>query len=283
VQQHSPAIVEVHNRPTLAKFLCKRWQGKVALHLHNDPQEMKQAETKAERQWLLEHCAAIYCVSEYIRQRFVEGLSGENSKVKVVYNGLEIPAEIPAQKQKNIVFIGRLKPEKGGLELAHALARILPENPEWKAIFIGAAQHNPNAKTSRYEALIHQALAPVKAQVEMRGFCNYTETMQVLAQAQIAVVPSTWNEAFGRTALEALASGCVTVSSVRGGLKEVVGDAAIALEEITPESLCKALRVVFETPETWAQWRHKAVMQAQQFDIRKCAAALDEIREGLLR
>ncbi len=48
--------------------------------------------------------------------------------------------------------------------------------------------------------------------------------------AAIGVVPSLWDEPFGRAALEGMAEGCAVIASNRSGLPEVVGDAGIFFE-----------------------------------------------------
>lgn len=283
IQHRQPALVEVHNRPNLAHYLARRWNGKIALHLHNDPQEMKLAATATERQWLLDHCAGIYCVSDYIRKQFTEGLHGDTQKAHVVYNGLQLPDPTGfPPKQKHILFVGRLKPEKGALEFAQAMAQILPRYPEWKCIFIGATRHQPDAQVSAYEKTIRALLDALGGQVEMLGFRTYAETMQATAEAAIAVIPSTWHEAFGRTALEALSYGCITISSTRGGLKEVIGQTALPLPEITAATIADAIDHVITHPEKWRDWQQQSLAQAQHFNIASCTKALDDIRASLI-
>lgn len=283
LRAENPRLVEVHNRPNLARFLCRKWPGRIALHLHNDPQDMRAAKTAAERQWLLENCAAIYCVSGYIRDRFIEGLRGDTSKVQVVYNGLALPnpAALPSKK-KQILFVGRLKPEKGALEFAEALALLLPKHPDWRGVFIGAMRHQPGAPLGPYDKKIRDALEPLGDQVEMRGFCNFEETMAATAESAIAVVPSTWHEAFGRTALEAMACGCVVVSSTRGGLNEVIGEGAIRLPEVTGRQIATEVEKLILRPDLWPDWQHKALTQAGRFSITASTERLDAIRTSLL-
>lgn len=283
IRKENPALVEVHNRPNITRYLARRWKGKIALHLHNDPQDMKYAKTPADRQWLLNHCAAIYCVSGYIRDRFIEGLHGDTHKVHVVYNGLELPDPVTfPPKQKHILFVGRMKPEKGALEFAEAMALALPKYPEWKGVFIGATRHQPDAEGSEYENQIRSILDTLGSQIEIRGFCGYDETMQATAESAIAIIPSTWHEAFGRTALEALCYGCITISSTRGGLKEVIGNAALTLPDVTGRAIADAIDQVMQHPEQWQDWQQKALAQAQNFSIRASTITLDDIRAGLL-
>ena len=58
--------------------------------------------------------------------------------------------------------------------------------------------------------------------------------MDILSKSEIAVVPSRWDEPFGRTALEASSNGCATIISNKGGLIETT-DQAIILKKLDEE------------------------------------------------
>ncbi len=281
LKTNSPKLLEVHNRPILVHHISKSWNGNIALHLHNDPQTMRHAKTAQERDILLQKCSAIYCVSEYIRDRFLDGTQGDSNKVHVIYNGLH-KILAPPQKQKHILFVGRFQPEKGALDIAQALETVLPKFPDWKGIFIGAARHDPNAKINDYERKVIDALKHVDSQIEMRGFCSHSETMDATLEAAIAVIPSQWNEAFGRTGLEAMACGCATISSVRGGLKEVVDDAAYPLKTVLPETIATALREVITNEKKRESLQNSGLERAKFFAIERVTGMLDDVRAHLL-
>ena len=271
------ALIEVHNRPLLARYLLRLAKIPVLLHLHNDPQEMRAAKTGLERQWLAKHCAAVVCVSEYIRLRFCEQIL-DREKVHVVYNGLDMLEAPPERKQKQIVYVGRMTPNKGALVLAQALRLMLRDYPEWRAVFIGGRRHSESVELSGYERDVVAALRPLEEQVDFRGFCGHSEVMQATREAAIAVVPSLWAEPFGRTALEAMAQGCAVVTSGRGGLAEVVEGAGIIEERMSPEALARTLRRIIENGEERALLQHAAFRQAQRFEIGAMTQALDTVR-----
>jgi glycosyltransferase involved in cell wall biosynthesis len=135
-------LVEVHNRIILALRIKKALPRLVvAAHLHNDPHSMDGAKTAKQRQYLLEQIDAVYCVSEYVRQRLLAGVTPELAvKCHVIHNALadNHSVAIAAQKQRWLVYAGRFVPEKGVLALAQALAEVLPQFPQWRAVFLGA-------------------------------------------------------------------------------------------------------------------------------------------------
>lgn len=52
---------------------------------------------------------------------------------------------------------------------------------------------------------------------------------EVLSKAKGVIVPSHWNEGFGRVALEAMAAGVPVVASTQGNLPDTVGDGGLCL------------------------------------------------------
>src|ERR1700678_4224174 len=68
-------ILEIQNRPYMVGALSQALpRVKLALHLANDAQTMDGSRTVVERRELLRHLSAVYCCSEYIRKRFLEGV-----------------------------------------------------------------------------------------------------------------------------------------------------------------------------------------------------------------
>lgn len=280
INKQRTSLAEVHNRPNLLRLIARRVSCKLALHLHNDPQEMRDAKTPAERGSLLELCSGIYCVSAFIRDRFIEGVTGDISKVHVVHNGIAIPESLPP-KEKLIVFAGRMTEGKGALLLAEALALALPQMPDWRAVLIGSDRHSVAEDLSPREMQLLEALAPVAAQAQMRGFLLHGEVLSYFARSAIAVVPSIWQEPFGRTAIEAMAYGCATVSSGRGALLEVTGDAAHTLFDLTAPALAEALVALGSDENHLAAMQHKARNRSYDFTIAKSTRLLDNARNAI--
>lgn len=279
-------LVEVHNRIELALQIKKALpECKVVVHLHNDPFVMGGAKTLAQRQHLLNVLDGVYCVSDYIRQRILTGVSSNSAaKVYVVHNALALNDAQPAAVKENwIVFAGRFIPEKGVLELARALAQVLPQAPAWRAIFVGAKGFGHEAGKSNYEQQVYAALGSVSTQVEFRGHLPQAEVMAIFAHSSIAVVPSLWQEPFGRVALEAMSMGNAVVISACGGLVEIAGDAAILLTNVTPAGIAESLLSLLRNPDEMKvvanACQHRAIAE---FALSALSAHLDAIRQQLL-
>ncbi|MHB8849435.1 MAG: glycosyltransferase family 4 protein, partial [Burkholderiales bacterium] len=190
--------VEVQNRPLIHRYLYKNLPSSIAvcLHLHNDPQGMKGLQKIAQRQQAADRSAAIYCVSEYIRQRFIAGLTRSQDKVHVVHNGIDTKNTPHAAKEKIILYVGRIIQEKGALPLSIAYTQIASYLPDWKFVVCGADRFDT---VSEYEKQTHKNLNALGQQCHYTGYIDHDEVMRYFARAEIAVIPSVWDEPFGRT------------------------------------------------------------------------------------
>lgn len=249
LRQRAPDRLEIHNRAILFHALSSH-PIRLALYLHNDPWSIRGLKTERERAAVLRRADYVVCVSSFLKQRFCAGLSPEDcAKVRVVPNTVAVDQLRPeAEKQPEILFVGRLIPEKGALPLIEALGRVLPAHPGWSARMIGAWHFGQTQPRFSHEHDIQAAAEKVGPALQMLGYQTFDQVVMAFNRAAIVVVPSLWQEPFGRTALEAMAAGCAVVSSNRGGLPEVVGDAGLLVDP-EPEPLASALNSLINDPE----------------------------------
>ncbi len=277
-KERGVALVEVQNRPTILTGLRRLLpETKLALFLHNDPQEMAGTRGARDRRRVLAAADAIYCVSEFVRGRFLEGLGGDSGKVHVVPNGLEIDAIQRLAKEKIIAFVGRIVRDKGVVELVQAFALAAPRLPDWRLAIAGEDKNGLLARELRGE------IAALGERLTLLGQIRHDEAMALFARAEIAATPALWREPFGRTTLEAMAAGCAVVSSASGGSGEILADCGVVVEKVRPDALAEALVVLAQDDQRRADLQRRgAARAASRFDIRAAAARLDALREALL-
>ena len=207
-------IVEIHNRPLLLFKLTNKVKVKVKFifYFHNDPLSMKGSKSIKERLKILENVEKIIFVSEWVRERFFLDIDQKlQTKTEVVYPSVNKQKKI--KKEKNIIFVGRLNYSKGYDIFKEAIIKILNNFPTWKAYSLG----DEDRRNIYIDHPNHKEL----------GFVNHKKTLNILNRSEIAVVPSRWEEPFGRTSLEATSRGCATIISNRGGLRETTNSAII--------------------------------------------------------
>jgi glycosyltransferase involved in cell wall biosynthesis len=269
VSSLAPALVEVHNRPTLALFLA-RLRIPVVLVLHNDPRGMRAARTPAARARLLGRLSGVACISGWVRGKLLEGV-GDGAlarKACVIPNGLDLDAAPPpaGDREKLILFVGRITADKGFDSFVRACALALPHLPGWRAEAIGGdrlraggPETTPFIRRIRPEA--------EAAGILMRGFQDNARTLAAMSRAAMLVMPSRWEEPFGRVAQEAQLAGAVLVASRRGGLPEAAGEAALYVDPERPEEIAAAIRRLAEDDALAARLREAGAAHVRQFGL----------------
>lgn len=275
-----PDLLEVHGRLQVAEYIGrKRPDLTIGLYLHNDPREMKGGTTPILRMKLLKRMAVIYCVSDYLRSCFLDGVvcsEIDAQKVKVIPISVDrLITQFP-QKDKLIAIIGRMVPEKGMLEAAEALAKVLPKYPEWRVLFAGAKRFEDISPTA-YEVSINKALLPIRKQAEMTGFIPRNQVMDIQNRSAIILAPSQWQEPAGRVIIEALASGCALITTRRGGIPEYAEGRAIILDNGRITDLAEALDRMIRDDNWRCSWQKKAWAD-YPFDTSGMVAKLDQAR-----
>ena len=157
-------------------------------------------------------------VSDFCRDPFVAAYPEFAGKAATIHNGIDFAAWTPAtERRKEVLFVGRLDAEKGCLEAAQGAAKALLDKPDWRVRFALSRR----AVDPVYLAAVEAALAPLGQRAKIEFDLQHDAIGEAFSNAAIALVPSVFQEPFGRTAIEAFAGGAALVTSMRGGLKEI--------------------------------------------------------------
>ncbi|MFT3733160.1 MAG: glycosyltransferase family 4 protein [Hyphomicrobium sp.] len=223
VQQHLPTAAAVARRSSTP----------VILHKHNltKPTPATGFLNRLKRIWRIRQhnaLAGIIFVSEACKDAFRADWPEITAPMAVVYNGLDFRQwNADGPRRNEIICVGRAAPEKGIKEAAEAVVSVLKTEPSWSARFVLSESH----RFANYLRLVTETLQPLADRVSIELDQTLPVVRRRLEEAAIAIVPSRWEEPFGRTALEAHAAGCAVISSGTGGLKEVSGGHAVLLPE----------------------------------------------------
>ncbi len=206
-------IVEIHNRPIMVEDFVKNINSKIILYLHNDPKTMKGSKSKNEKLFLLENVDKIVFISNWVKKQFFLNLEfNDHNKAEVIYHSID-PIKKISKKKKQIIFVGKLNEAKGYDLFCDAVDKVLNKYPDWKAFSIGDEKRFQEYYTN-------------KKQVNL-GLLENKKVLKIFQESEIAVIPSRWEEPFGRTALESSSRGCATIISNKGGLTETTKDAIV--------------------------------------------------------
>ena len=259
-------ILEIHNRPHYITFLNKVFSKKI-LFFHNDPLKMQGSTTKSEREFLLKNTDKIIFNSNWSKSRFVVDLDKfkNDNKLEVVNQSTSNPKINFKKKKKIISFIGKLNSSKGYDIFGKAIIKILDKYDNWSSIVIG---DEPRQKFFFYHKNLHQF-----------GFKENSFILKKLETVSIAVIPSKWDEPFGRSSMEAASRGCALIKSNTGGLNETT-DHSITLDEITSEKIFENIEYLIRNKNIRLDLQRKAHKNFKLTN-KNSSNKLDKIRENL--
>lgn len=226
------------------------YAGHLASMLHGIPHVVTAHSLEPLRPWKAEQLGGGYRVSSYIeRESFrsaahVIAVSGgmradilrsypflDESKVSVVYNGIDLDAWKPVTDDEtvrslgidpdrpSVVFVGRITRQKGLPYLLRA-ARLLP--PDVQLVLCAGAPDTPEILTE-VSGLVADLAEERSGVIWIDRMLSRHDLSAVLSIATTFVCPSVY-EPLGIVNLEAMACGASVVGTATGGIPEVVDD-----------------------------------------------------------
>lgn len=260
-------VILLNNRPGYAETIAGKTSSKLVYNLYNDKLNYQTRKF----QLIYDAATLIISTSNYITNR-VKTINDYANKCITIYSGIELQKfnrEIPSKVKREdidlasddfvMMFSGRVTQEKGIMELIEAM-NMLEDYPHIKLLVIGSSFYgNSDNENDFAKALIAKA-APLKDRIIFTGFIPYSEIPGYLRIADVAVIPSVWDDPFPTTVLEAQAMGLPIISTLRGGIpEEVTEENAILLntDEYFVENLSTAILDLYEHPE-----KRKAMSEA---------------------
>jgi glycosyltransferase involved in cell wall biosynthesis len=224
-------------------------------------------------------------VSKAIRQRAISFGIPED-KVTVRYIGVD-PAKFTsgrpaAERERRVLFVGRLVEKKGCEYLIEAFARVQKEVPGAQLIIIGDGE---------LRAGLQQLAAHHGVSAEFRGARTNVEVRQEFALARAFCLPSVTAsngdaEGLPIVLLEALASGTPVVTSARGGVEEVVIDGltGFAFRERDVATMAASLIKILSDDGVAGRMAAEGLrFVSKNFDINNCTETLELLYEDVVK
>ncbi|MBA3710884.1 MAG: glycosyltransferase family 4 protein [Pyrinomonadaceae bacterium] len=145
------------------------------------------------------------------------------------------------ERDRELLFLGRLVSDKGADLLLDALAKLKACGLTPRLTIVGGGPE---------KAALHQQAEDLRVhdQIDFAGIKTHSELPQILNAHRILVVPSRWHEPFGIVALEGIACGCTVVGSEGGGLRDAVGSCGVAFPNGDAEALAQTLADLLSDP-----------------------------------
>ena len=199
--------VEIHNRPEYASYIIENNPNiKINLVFHNDPNKLRDSNLNRHKEIFLKKCNKLIFVSKWVKKKFFENLNIKHkNNTSIIYNFIDSLKIFP-RKKKIIIFSGKLNKSKGFDVFSKVIIKILDEFKDWNALVYG---DEPREKFD----IKHKRL-------KINQWIKHQHLLKIYESSSISIVNPTWEEPFGRTALESASRGCAVITSVSGGLSE---------------------------------------------------------------
>ena len=256
-------IIEIHNRPEIFHFINKQNSNyKLILVFHNNPLLIRGSKKIKERKNILNKCSNIIFVSKWVQKKFFEGLDSKKSKkCSVIYPAIKRLDKLP-KKENIITFIGKLNKSKGYDLVGVAVVNILNKYKNWKAIFAG------NEEREKYN-FSHKNL-------KIYRWLSHGKILKLLKKSSICLVPSVWEEPFGRISMEASIYGNAVILSNKGGLSET-SKYHIKLKNLHVNNIFKEINNLILDKKKLSKLQKKSFFDYKIF-IEKSTKIFDEIK-----
>ena len=155
-------------------------------------------------------------VSSELQKFYAKELRNSHCMCVYIPNALEsLPENVSSLKEKRLITVGRLVPEKGYLDLLKVYRKVLKKYPDWTLDIVGEG-----SEREAIEESIHKY--GLEDKVTLHGFLGKEDIDILLHQSSIYLMTS-FTESFGIVLIEAMSHGlpCVAFSSAEGA-REII-------------------------------------------------------------
>lgn len=229
----------------------------------------------------LENVDAILGVSNYIMEGVKSKFPQFKNKCHTLCNGgnqtafrkvskvtntesQAICKELGLEKEKIVLFLGRITPEKGVHILIDAMKLVLKLYPDCVLLIGGGFYPNPpnpiwlrnsDSKFKEFEVLknnyqeyLKNLSQGIKDKVKILGDITHNKLPLYYSLCDTFAHPSVWNEPCSLTLFEAMACECPVISTYTGGTSEVVvhGKTGLLVKPNDPQVLADAILQLLE-------------------------------------
>ena len=246
IRREGVRTVYLTDRPARSRFYRRlrragaRW---IVVHDRSSGERTHPRGLRRAAKWLLARVPGatadvVVAVSNYVARRQVEVGLVPASRVVRVWNGMALPpaADSSAIHPRALSALGigadrlvvacacRAAPEKGVHHLLRAFDRVTrDERLKDRHPLLLYAGDGPQMG----ELLELRERLPAREDIRLIGY--FPKAAALLAEADVCVVPSVWQDAFPNAVLETMASGKAVIATAVGGIPDMIEDGVSGL------------------------------------------------------
>ena len=226
--------------------------------------------------WIVRKYAdMVFVTSEPDVEKFITR-TRDRDKIVVVRGGVDTktPAQVsePKEKEYGAVFIGRLHPQKGGLELIDIWAKVCQKKRGAKLAIIGEG----TLKSEMKEKVKRKGL---NSRVVFFGFRDGLEKIRIFKSSKVVLHPAVYDSG-GMAACEAMVCSLPGVSFDLPALRTYYPRGMLKTPCFELGNFADNIVALLEDEELYAKTRQKALEWAQEWDWdKKARDILNYMRE----
>jgi glycosyltransferase involved in cell wall biosynthesis len=217
----------------------------------------------------LRGAARVVCLTGTMRDEVIARFRVDPARVTVVPNGVDVQLFRPGSAQRHayreLLFVGRLTAQKNVMMTVEAM-RLLPADVILRIVGTGELRAELAGRIAELGL----------TNVHLEGQLSPAELALRYRRADLVLMPST-HEGFPLVLLEAMASGAPVVCSALPELVEAGGDAVVAVDRPTADSLATTVRQLLADSPRRARLAAAARRRAAGFGWPAVASAVDDV------
>jgi len=212
-----------------------------------------------------------------VNRHHLDLLEEYHESLSCIPNGVDIERfDRDRERNRDILFLGRLDPKKRVSDLIEAFGLIAEEYPDTRLVIVGTG--------SLDDELEEQARATAASdRIVFEGRVPDEAIPEYYASSELFVLPSVW-EGHPLTLLEAWASGIPVITTEVEGIQEFVDheENGYLVPPESPPDLADALRVSLDDPESAREWAREArELVRSEYSWEAAARRTDEVYRNI--
>jgi glycosyltransferase involved in cell wall biosynthesis len=176
------------------------------------------------------------------------------------------------------VFLSRVSRDKGAEDVLHAVALLRQQGVPLQVVFAGDGEIAQLREVARRLELENQ--------VTFVGFVDGDRKRQLLADADLFLLPSHLQEGLPYALLEAMAAGLPIVATGQGGIPDIIesGENGVLVAPGAPEQLAGAIRTLLSDAELAARMGQANRRKAEtHFDLAHVSRDYERVYAAALK
>jgi glycosyltransferase involved in cell wall biosynthesis len=235
-------------------------------------------------------------VSEYVREELIKR-NYPSDKVTVIRNGVDIALFAPAAEHEKellkkamgipahstvLSFVGRLQEVKGFHTFLEAAKILLPKHEDLHVLVVGPEPYDAPREKSYIHRNDMRADLASRFEKRYREFprLSHKNLSAIYKITDISYLPSL-SEPQGMTMIESMASGCITVSSNIGGIRESISHGSTGLLVNEPDNIGEGVQLIEDIMNNMEGYKPVKTSArrhiADNFDWKIAASRLEEL------